>query len=181
MVELSLHILDIVQNSIQANANEIEIKVLESTLDNLYRIVIKDNGKGMDVETLKKLDDPFFTTKNKKTGLGLPLLKQQCEACNGTLTINSLLALGTEIEATFELNHWDRQPMGNIRDTLIGFFRSFEDISFKYVHKTDEGSFEIGNKEILETLDGLSIQNKEVIDFLKHMIDENLKAIEAEE
>jgi len=61
-----MHILDVARNSIDAGANRIVISIEEDTRGNILRLIIKDNGIGMDKETLKKLTDPFFTTKGKK-------------------------------------------------------------------------------------------------------------------
>lgn len=77
MQELSLHILDIAQNSITAQATLIEIRIDENAADNVLDITIQDNGKGMDAEKVKKVLDPFFTTRTtRKVGLGIPLYRE---------------------------------------------------------------------------------------------------------
>ena len=84
MKELSLHILDIVQNSIKANATLIEVSIYESTKENTLKIIVKDNGCGMDEATVKNVADPFFTTRTtRKVGLGIPLLREAAERCGG--------------------------------------------------------------------------------------------------
>ena len=60
MKELSLHILDIVQNSIKAGASLIEVSIMEISSDNILNIIIKDNGCGMDEETVKNVVNPFL-------------------------------------------------------------------------------------------------------------------------
>jgi signal transduction histidine kinase len=70
MEDLSLHILDIAENSIRAKASRVEIKVVKNMAEDLLTIEIKDNGQGIDEETIKKIDDPFFTTRTtRKVGL----------------------------------------------------------------------------------------------------------------
>jgi len=60
MEDLSLHILDITENSIRAGANKIKILILEDIKANLLLLEICDNGKGMDKEMVKRVCDPFI-------------------------------------------------------------------------------------------------------------------------
>ena len=72
MKELSLNILDIVENSVKAGATLTEILLTEE--QNQLTITIRDDGCGMDAETVKRVTDPFYTTRTtRKVGLGLPL------------------------------------------------------------------------------------------------------------
>ena len=88
MKELSLNILDIVQNSVSAKATLIEILLAET--DETLRITIKDNGKGMSPDFLSTVMDPFSTTrKTRKVGMGIPLFKLAAEQTGGELTIAS--------------------------------------------------------------------------------------------
>ncbi|TET59155.1 ATP-binding protein, partial [Candidatus Aerophobetes bacterium] len=63
MEDLSLHILDIVENSIRALAKRVKIRIDENIEKDWLTVQIEDNGQGMDKETVKKAVDPFFTTK----------------------------------------------------------------------------------------------------------------------
>ena len=179
MKEISLHILDIVQNSVQANATEIEISIEESSQMDLYTVTIIDNGDGMSCETINRVLDPFFTTKNKKTGLGIPLLKQHAELTGGKLEIESTLNVGTTVRTNFIRSNIDRQPLGEIESTLSGIFRSFPNADFSYTHKVDNKEFFISTKEIKNELDGVSITSHEVISFIKELILENITEIGA--
>ncbi len=117
MKELSLHILDVVTNSIDAGANLIEVEVKADTKKNYLRINIKDNGKGMSKETVEKVTNPFFTSRKvRNVGLGLPFLKLAAEQCDGFLKIQSEENIGTEVTAEFKLNHIDRAPLGKIEE-----------------------------------------------------------------
>ena len=90
MEELSLHILDIVENSIRAGADEVEIRINEDEATDLLEIEIKDNGTGMDQSTLGKALDPFFTTKSvRKYGLGLSLFREAVQSAGGDMLIQS--------------------------------------------------------------------------------------------
>lgn len=178
MLELSLHILDIVQNSIQAEANCIEIEVCDKQEENIFSFHVKDDGCGMNEETLAKITNPFYTSKNKKTGLGIPLLKQHAEACEGGVVVESEPGKGTLIKAEFSNNHIDRQPLGNIVDTVVGIIRANAEIQIRYVHCTDQGEFILDTEEIKQELQGLRIDNPDVLAFLKEMLNENIAEIE---
>ncbi len=119
MEELSLHVLDIAENAIRANAKNIVIEISEDGYKDQLTICIKDDGDGMDKETIAKVLDPFFTTKDgKRVGLGLSLLSQMAQQTGGDLKIDSEIGNGTKVTATFRLSHPDIQPMGNIAETM---------------------------------------------------------------
>ncbi|MEW6511735.1 MAG: ATP-binding protein [Bacteroidota bacterium] len=119
MEDLSLHILDIVENSIRAKARNIGIRVVQDTEQDTLMIEITDDGEGMDQETAKRSSDPFFTTKGvKKVGLGLPFLAQSAEEAEGTLNVESSPGKGTTVRAVFKLGHIDRRPLGNLHETV---------------------------------------------------------------
>ncbi|HHE38370.1 MAG TPA: ATP-binding protein, partial [Candidatus Cloacimonetes bacterium] len=120
MEDLSLHILDVVENSITANASKIIIKIREEKEKDLLVIEIKDNGKGMNEETVKKVLDPFYTTRTtRRVGLGLSLLQQAAKESNGDFEINSKPGVGTEIKASFQDSHIDRKPIGDMNSTIV--------------------------------------------------------------
>jgi hypothetical protein len=177
MKEISLHILDIVQNSIHAGASVIKIYISENNSQNLFEVKITDNGAGMDKETLNQITDPFFTTGNKKTGLGIPLLKQHTEATGGKLIIESEKGKGTIVDALFINDHMDRQPLGDIASTITGLVRTCPDIEFIYRHSYNSKHFTFDTNEIKKELDGIQINNNEIISFLNDMIKENLEEI----
>ena len=106
MRELSLHILDVAENGITAGGNCIWIAVDEDRKADQLKIVIRDNGRGMPVEKLENIDDPFITTRTtRRVGLGLSLLATAARRCEGTMHVDSKPGKGTEISATFGLNH----------------------------------------------------------------------------
>ncbi len=115
MIELALHILDIAENSTRAHASFIEITIVEDLTADVFSFEIRDNGSGMDQETLRKAMDPFYTTKKvRKIGLGLPMLAQAAERAGGRFEIESAPGVGTRVYARFRHSHIDRQPLGDI-------------------------------------------------------------------
>ena len=180
MKELSLNILDIVQNSIRAKANEISVEIIESVVSDIYRIIIKDNGTGIPEEIIKNVTDPFVTTRTKRRmGLGLPLLKYHAELTGGSLKIESETGKGTKIRADFSNSHIDRQPLGDISGVLLILLASDPGIDFTYIHKTDDGEYRFSAKETMEYLEIETLNDRNLLDLIGNMIDENLIKIEA--
>lgn len=149
MEDLSLHILDIVENSIRAYAKKIEIKIIEEKKKDLLTIEIIDDGKGMDEKTLKNVLDPFFTTKNtRKVGLGLSLLAQSAEESGGSIEIESKPGQGTKVKATFGYSHIDRKPLGDVHESLKVLITANPDINFIYEYQKDGAGYRLDTKEI---------------------------------
>jgi hypothetical protein len=178
MKEISMHILDIVMNSVKAKATLIEINIEDSIKYNRLKIAIKDNGIGMSSEMTKHATDPFFTTRTtRKVGLGIPMLKEACERCNGSFHINSEIGEGTLIECHFERNNIDRSPLGNMGDTIMTIINSLEKCELLYKHKTDEDTFILNTAEIKELLNGSNIKDNEVMLWIKEYVNENIRSI----
>jgi len=179
MTELALHILDLAQNSIRAKARLVEIYILENPDENYYRIVIKDDGHGMDAETLQKATDPFYTSRTtRKVGLGIPMLKQNAEQCDGSFHIESTPGLGTSLTATFSYRHIDRPPLGDITGTILILLANEMGTDVLYRHQTLQGEFNFDSREIKRILEGTPLVTKEIRNFLKSMIEENLDEIQ---
>lgn len=137
MEDLSLHILDIAENSVSAGATKVEIVITEDVENDLLTVEINDNGKGMDEETLRKVYDPFFTTKTtRRVGLGIPLLAAAAREAGGNIEVNSKKGCGTGIRATFKFSHIDRKPLGNIQETLKTLIIAYPDVDFVFEYRS---------------------------------------------
>jgi anti-sigma regulatory factor (Ser/Thr protein kinase) len=149
MEDLSLHILDIVENSINASAGRIEIRINEDGANDLLTIEIADDGRGMDAETLKKAIDPFFTTRTtRKVGLGLSFLAQAAEESDGTFDIRSKPGEGTTVKATFRMSHPDCKPMGDIAQTIVTLVTGHPQTVFIYEHTRDDKTYRFDSREV---------------------------------
>lgn len=178
MKELSMHILDIVMNSIKARASLIELHVEDCIKDNYIKFIIKDNGIGMSREMTKLVTDPFFTTRTtRKVGLGISILKESCERCNGFLHIESKLMEGTLVECSFERDNIDRAPLGNMGDTILTIINMLDNCEIIYTHMTDIGSFRLSTVYIKEILEGVSIKNNEILLWIREFVNENIQCI----
>jgi hypothetical protein len=178
MKDLSLHILDIAQNSIRANATSIRIIINESVSKDLLQIIIEDNGDGIAEENLTKVTDPFFTSRTtRKVGLGLSLLKQNAERCYGTFHLKSGIKQGTTIEANFAYSHIDRPTLGDIAGIITILCTSNSTIKFVYHHLTDCSEYIFNSEEVKEALEETPINDPSIFKFIKEMIQENIKEI----
>lgn len=150
-------IADTAQNSIEAGAGRIEMSVTED--DGRIRVEIVDNGKGMDVATVKRAFDPFCTEAGKhdrrKVGLGLPLLKQTCEACGGDVNLTSKKGVGTRLSYSFDAASIDLPPMGDIAETVLTLFNYPGDFEFVFRHSKGGGSYDVSRRELAEAVGGL--------------------------
>lgn len=178
MKELSLHILDIVQNSTRAQATEVAIEITEDFRQNLLKIVIKDNGAGIKKEALATITNPFSTSRTtRRVGLGLSLLKTAAEQCRGGMTIESEEGKGTTVTVAFEHDHIDRVPLGDIVSTLIGIMIGNPDIDVYYRHCVNDTVFDIHTKAIKEELGEVPISDAAVMNFLSEYIQSQLDAL----
>lgn len=158
MEDLSLHILDIVENSISASATSVSIEIIEDIDNDNILITISDNGKGMDEETIKKVFDPFYTTKNiRNFGFGIPLFAQTAQQCNGSLTINSKIGFGTTLTARLQRSHIDLIPLGDIGSTIVTLIISNPEIDYKLKYKKGYYVYEFESGELKTNIgiDGL--------------------------
>lgn len=178
MKELSLHILDIVQNSIGAGAKNVSILIDEDVSKDKLVITVKDNGRGMDKETVEKIKDPFFTSRTtRRVGLGIPMFFESARRCGGGLVIHSEIGKGTEVTAEFILSHIDRAPIGNMWDTMTGLIICNEDVEFEYNHKYSGRCFQFKTSEIKEILDGVPISSPEVVEWISGYIKEGINKL----
>ncbi len=178
MRELSLHILDVVENGITAGANCIWIQVEEDHKADQLKIGIRDNGHGMPVEKLHNINDPFITTRTtRRVGLGLSLLAAAAERCEGTLQVDSSPGKGTSIGATFQYSHIDRAPLGDMAATMTTLIIGNPGIDFVYYHRINGKEFSMDTREIRSEMEDLSLSDPVVIHHLAESIRSSLKEL----
>ena len=174
MRELSLNVLDIVQNSISAKATVIEIELLEHIEKDSLEINIFDNGKGMTEEQVKSVIDPFFTTRTtRKVGLGIPLFKMAAEMSGGRLDIKSEVGKGTRVYSSYGYSNVDRMPVGDMNGTVSMLIRMNPDIDFVYTHSINEKSYVLDTRELREQLDDVPLDTPDVIEWIEEYLKEN--------
>jgi len=176
--EISLHLLDIIENSISAGAACVTLDIIEDLDNDLLNITIVDDGKGMDAETVKRITDPFYTTRTtRKVGLGIPLLKAAAEACNGFLTIESEPGKGTEVTVQFQNSHIDRMPLGDIPTTMLGLVVGSPEVHWKMRYVSDGQEFFFDDAEIKQELEGVPLSDPDIIRFLSSYLKEGIASV----
>jgi len=176
--ELSLHILDITENGLDAGATSIRIFISESRAENLFKITIEDNGRGIPSEELEKVMDPFFTTREtRRVGLGLSLFRETSRRCGGTFKLTSREGRGTRVEATFGLGHIDLPPMGDIAGCISTILIGHPRMDLLYDHEVDGEKFTFDTREIKEGLEEVPINNPKVLMHLTQMIRQSEEAL----
>lgn len=178
MEDLSLHILDVAENSIDAGADTIQIKIMDKEAEDKFILQIKDNGKGMSREMINNVLDPFFTTKTvRRFGLGIPLLAQAADECNGRFLIESEEGKGTLVTAEFQRSHIDRKPLGDMGATMMVLVGGHPEIDFEVLYEKEGFSYRMDTKELRAELDGLPLNLPRILQFIKDDMNEALMEV----
>jgi hypothetical protein len=171
MRELALHLLDIAENSVAAQARNITLVVIEDLAGDRLHMSVEDDGKGMDADMVAQVVDPFVTSRTtRKVGLGIPLLKEAAEACNGFLTIASTPGKGTRLDVEFQHTHIDRMPLGDVAGTILSLVVAYPSIHWKLIYKVNYREFEFDDLPIKETLDGVPLTEPQILAFVRQML-----------
>lgn len=182
MKEISLHIMDIAQNSIVANATRIKVIMHLSQNDDYLLLTIEDNGKGMDEEMVKGVLSPFVTTRTtRRVGLGIPLLSAGAQSTGGDFDIKSELGKGTSVTAKYTLNHLDRPPIGDFSGTMHTLIVCNPNIDFYVEFADDEQNNKLDTAQIREVLGSeVSLDSPDVSLWIKENLEELFPAHYAE-
>lgn len=177
MKELSLNILDIVENSTKAKAEIVEITIIDKNKD--FSITIKDDGCGMNEATLLSVSDPFYTTRTtRKVGMGIPLFRFAAEQTGGTLTITSKhidefpADHGTTLTATFDKSHIDFTPLGDIISTMVTLIQGHPNVDFVLHHQLEDRIIMLDTRELRAVLEDVPLDTFEVLVWIKENLEE---------
>ncbi len=176
MRELSLHITDIIENSLSAGATLVEVEIIEDTLGDTLIMKVKDNGSGIEPQLLKNIKDPFSTTRStRKVGLGISLLEATCLRCEGGLDITSKVGVGTIVCASMKYSHIDRAPLGPMEEcVLVALLNGIADVVYK--HSVDGRGFVFDSREI-KSIVGDDLNSPSILQWIKEYISENIHEI----
>jgi hypothetical protein len=179
--ELSLHLLDIAENSIAAQASTVEIAIREDNpMDRLYFSVC-DDGNGMDKEMVEMVTDPFTTTRTtRKVGLGIPLLKAAAEFCNGNLKIHSTPGSGTSLEVEFQNSHIDRMPLGDITSTMLHLVIANPQIHFIFQYQVDDKKYIFNDEALKHELADIPLSDPVIITYLRDELEAGIQNLQPE-
>jgi hypothetical protein len=189
-------VTDITQNAAESGAALVELTISETEragdasaagtagkVGKEFRFTVKDNGKGMSAEDLKRAQDPFVTDgvkhPGRKIGLGVPFLIQTAEMSGGGWTMDSVPGAGTEVSAWFDTANVDTPPAGDVP----GMFRTvllFPGPAELVIHRLREGGggaldYEVRKTELSEALGGLEDTQSLIL------LDRYLRSLEEDE
>ena len=178
MRELSLNVLDIAQNSIAAGATLVTVAVTEDTAADRMAIRVEDNGRGMTAEQVRRVQDPFYTTRTtRKVGMGVPLFRMAAEMAGGGLTIRSVPGEGTCVEAEFVRSHIDRMPLGDMVDTMVTLIRMNPQMDFLYRRQLDGREMAVDTRELRGVLGDVPLNEPDVMDWIRDYIAEQTEQL----
>jgi hypothetical protein len=167
--------MDIIENGLNGGATLIGLTVVEERKNNCLRITITDNGRGIPEDVLKKVLDPFYTTRiTRRVGLGLSLFREASKRCDGEFSIISEEGKGTQVDATFCLDHIDLPPMGDLASTMITLIVGNPGVDFVYAHEMEGDTFQLDTRDIRGELDGVEISHPQVVKYIGDTIRESL-------
>lgn len=176
MRELSLHITDIIENSLSAGATLVEVDIIEDTKNDILTMRVIDNGRGIEPDLLKSVKDPFVTTRSeRKVGLGISLLEAACLRCDGKLDITSKVGSGTTVCATMKYSHIDRAPIGPMEECVVVALLN-ENVDVVYKHNVDGRRFVFDSRKI-RTVVGGNLNSPDILKWIREYISENIHKI----
>jgi len=174
MRELSMHILDIAENSINAEARRVEIFIGEDMDSDTLTIGVRDDGKGMDLG--RKEANPYYTSKEcKRFGLGIPLFRQAAEQCDGDFKVEPREGGGTSVTARFRLSHIDLKPMGDVAGTMSTLVAGHPEVDYELLYEKNGYRFKLDTAELRAEIDGLPLNTPEVLIYIKQEVSEGLR------
>lgn len=185
MREIALHLLDIVENSVTALAKNIRVEISVDLCLDKMSVIVEDNGKGMDAETVARVVDPFVTSRTtRKVGLGIPLLKAAAEACNGTLELQSTPGKGTRLKVTFQHSHIDRMPLGDLASTFLSMLIAHPDVHWLFVYRsilsdgTPGAEFIFDDRPVKDTLEDVPLTEPDVLAYLRETLQSGVASVD---
>lgn len=175
--DISLHIHDLAENSIAAGATQIDMTVCTEPEGFLY-VEIQDNGCGMSAELLSRVTDPFTTGRTtRKVGMGIPFFKMACEQASGTFQIQSELGKGTKTCGTFQIQHIDRLPLGDLGETVTMLILEKPEIRYTLTLASSQGSYLFDTDAIREVLEDTPINEYEILQWMKGYVEDHTRNI----
>ncbi len=177
MNEVVLHIMDIVYNSIRANASLVTINI--SFRKNILCVEIIDDGDGIDSVLLKDIKSPFKTSRTtRNVGLGISLFELSAKLANGKLDVTSQVNKFTKVYVEMDYSHIDCIEMGDLGETIYLLSIASNDCEIKFNYSKNGKEFTYDSKEVKDMVGSSIVSDYEVITWIKEYINENILKME---
>lgn len=178
MRDLSLHLLDLAQNSIKAGASLVTIRLTVEG-NGWLLLVLEDDGCGMSPELLSRVTSPFATTRTtRKVGLGIPMMMENAQRAGGEMRIESQAGKGTTLTVTYDTRNIDSLPLGDLAGTILSLILANPDApDFLFEGRTEKGEGRFDTREIRAVLSGVPLNEPEVVAWMKDALNETINPI----
>ena len=179
MREIALHLMDIAENSVAAEAKTITVEIEEDSKKDRLKLIVEDDGRGMDDDLLARVVDPFVTSRTtRKVGLGIPLLKAAAEACNGYMRITSAVGKGTRLEVEFQRSHIDRMPLGDVAGTMLELIVAWPQVHWVLRYCANASVFEFDDAPIKQELGDVSMTEPTILTYLRESLQDGVRSVQ---
>jgi len=176
MQDIAMISLELLINAQSAQATRIQMLYHIDPLKNTVQLRVKDNGKGMDEDTLKKVSSPFYSSRTtRKIGLGLPFFIQSVQQCDGHVDLRSTIGLGTTIEGTWTYDHWDNPPEGNLGECILLCIQANPMTHIEFTYQYQEAVYTFDSKKLQEMIEPLPLDQPEILLWIEQEINQAIK------
>lgn len=176
MQDIAMISLELLINAQSAHAHHIRMLVHVNPLENKVRLEVKDDGNGMDEETLKKVSSPFYSGRStRKIGLGLPFFIQSVQQCEGQVNLSSTLGQGTDIEGIWTYDHWDNPPEGNLGECILLCIQANPKTQIEFTYQYQEAVYTFDSKKLQEMIDPLPLDQTDILLWIEQEINQQIK------
>lgn len=179
MRDLSLHLLDLMENSLRAGAKNI---CCELTLNEggTLALTLQDDGCGMEEALCAAALQPFTTSRStRKAGLGLPLTQASALRTGGSLRLDSAPGHGTRVSARFETRHLDCLPLGSLEDTMVSLIAAHPlTPDFTLVLRSPRGKEQFSTQVVRAALgDDVPLSEPEVLAWMRQALKKQVQTV----
>lgn len=177
MQDISLHIMDIMQNSVRAKASLIQLELCCDRENDLLVVTITDNGVGMEKELAQKASSPFVTSRtSRRVGLGIPFFKQSGEISGGGFSLWSQQGKGTSVKVSYGIAHINRIPLGDLGETITAMLIAYPEIRYGLALRGGNKEFSFDSEDITSGFGQVQASEWNVIAWIKAYINEGVSA-----
>lgn len=138
-------VFELVKNSLEADSTVIKIGVFQKDAKRLI-LIVEDNGNGLSDEICKLCQSPFFSTKGKAVGMGIPMVKEMALRTGGDFAVESNSSGGVTVSALFKPYNINMIPIGDLYKGTKSLIKTYPNIDFVLTQKTGNRNITIDTR-----------------------------------